>query len=334
MDSMSRSTFSYLLGVAVINMSLAIPVKASLQTNTPALNNDSEILVLGDKQRKSRVSDFIKTIIKPSKGDQYASFQGKICPVALGLPEDHGRVVEQRMLAVAAAANIKAGKADCQANMAVVVVNDPQDFFAELRREYPQILDGIAIAERNRLINGPGPAYAWQAVAMRGANGYNGADTGAIMGLGGAEQRGNAIGTTFTTSTSANKGARSRSVSGANSRLKRSVRFDINLAVMLVHKHALEGVTLRQLGDYSLMRLLGHTQDVQFEDIHERSILSLFTDRADDFDPPESVTAWDMAFMKSLYKTRGAKSAARQRSAMAPKFEKELVKWAEQAATN
>lgn len=304
-------------------MMLSMPASSASRGVTPEANDDSEILVIGETQRKNRVSNFIKTIVKPSREGQYASFQGRICPVAMGLPDEHVNVIEARMIEVAKAANIKTGKPGCAANMAVVIVHDTKDFFAELRKKSPEILSGISIPERNLLMNAPGPAYAWQTITARGANGSS--DSGAGTALVGGKDI-----TTGDLSSGLRSGNGSRTSRGSNSRINRSVRFDINLAVVLIEKSALENVTLRQVGDYSLMRLLGHTQDVKFEDINERTVLSLFTDRADDMNPPESVTAWDMAFMKSMYKAKGAKSAARQRNAMAKVFDKELVKWAQE----
>jgi len=309
---------------AIATMLLLVAPANAHQNVEQTVSDDNEILVIGERDRKVRINGFIKSVLKPVRNDQYASFRGKICPVAVGLPDEHVEVIETRIRDVAKYSGIKVGGSKCDANMAVVIVNDPKDFFKELRENQPAILEGISIAERNRIMRQPGPAYAWQTIATRSGNGGGAKSASAAMAMESSIKGMTPIANT----------TRGVSYDASNSRYYKSMRFDIRLGVVLIDKNALEGVTLRQIADYSLMRLIGHTSDVNANNVSERSILSLFTDRAEDFQPPESVTAWDVAFLNSLYKSKGNVSASSQRSIMTNRFDRQLVKIAEESSEN
>jgi len=169
-----------------------------------------------------------------------------------------------------------------------------------------------------------GPAFAWQAVTTQTGDG--GGPTGASTAM--------SVGSSLTGMTAINNGTRGDTYKATGSRYYKATRLDIRLAVVLIDKKALEGVTLRQLADYSLLRMIGHTDDIKANNVSERSILSLFTDRDEQQEPPETVTAWDVAFMKSLYKSKGNVSSASQRTIMSKKFDRELVKLAEESSKN
>ena len=320
------SLLKILGGVAL----LCIPVSfasATIEQPETAAEDITEILVIGEKARKKRIQTFIKSAIRPTRGDQYARYHKRVCPVAMGLPEEHNRVIEQRMLQVADAAGIKTGKPGCRTNMGIVIVHEAVDFMSEIRSSHPTIFNGISIIGRDRIMAGSGPAYAWNIVETRGGDGSSeGNSSGQFSNqVGTSTQSGGGGPIALHTSAPTNF----RSYRSPNSRLVKAVRQELNMSVVLIEKSALEGVDLRQVADYGLLRLLTDTRDIATDQVSERSILTLFSDRKNSVEPPLSITAWDFAFLKALYKTPSNRTAAQQRSAMARKFDKELVKMAQ-----
>jgi hypothetical protein len=278
------------------------------------------IVVLGDRERKKRVNSFIKTAVNTS-GDQYARFNSTVCAVSMGFNAEFNRVIEERMRAVTKAAGVKTGKKGCNPNMAIIAMKDSPDFLGELRKKHPTAFGKLSLPARDRLMKGPGPTYAW--------------NTTYEVGAGNAES--SSAGGTSSSSSSLDgfgSGGGAKSFSGSNSRINKAIVQDINMAILVIDKTALLDMNLRQIADYSVMRLLANTDEPARQDVSERSILSLFSDRKEGYEAPQSVTAWDLALLKSLYKTKNNISAAAQRSAMSAIFEAELIKIADASETN
>ena len=313
-----------LSSLAAIALAAPVSVVSAHVDPTSDQEDINEILVIGDKARKKRIHTFIRNVIEPSRADQYARYAKRICPVAMGLPDEHNRVIEYRMRQVADAAGIKTRKPGCDANLAVVVVQEPRDILRELRTKHPQIFGEISLPDRRRLISQPGPVYAWHDVETRGGMGARAQSLSGAM----------VLESSVTGMTSIGGSTEGQAYRSGNSRYTRSTRQDLNLSVVVIESSALKGLDLRQVADYALMRLTGDTGDQNIDDLPERSILTLFAPRAEGEEPPLSVTAWDLAFLKSLYKSKRNVSAAQQRSSMATIFEKEIMKAASETENN
>ena len=228
-----------------------------------------------------------------------------------GLPDEHNGEMVKRMRRVANAAKIKVKKEECRPNIAVLVVHNPQKMMEELRENYPRIFGLMSLPDRDRLVAGPGPTYAWQDVELRSAGGMSAGVLSAQLQLEGTHN------IPFAGTVAA------QGYEGPASRYGKPMRADMNLSVLLIDIEKTRGVDIRQLADYSLVRLVANTSDKA--EMPQDTILTLFSDREQDIEPAQSVTVWDFAMLKSLYKSKADQPSARQRNSMARYFEKELL---------
>jgi len=286
----------------------------------PAANADEDhniIIVTGEKQRKKKINNFIKSAINISES-QYARFSAPVCPTAMGLNAEYNKVIVDRMRAVTKAAGVRTASDDCDPNMAIVAIKDPKDFVSLLRNKHPSAFGKMSIPDRDKIISGPGPTYAWNTTYSVGAGGARNSAAG-----------GTGSGSSAVDGFGSDGGA--QTYNSSNSRINTSIEKDISMSILVIEKSALLGVNLRQVADYGVMRLLANTDEPEQTNVSERSVLTLFSDRAEGYEAPQSVTAWDLALLKSLYSTKNNVSAALQRSAMTNIFEAELLKIAEAA---
>lgn len=292
----------------LIFIALALPksTQANVRNDSPT-SDHNEIVVIGKKAQQARIETFIKSTVRVS-GNQYARFSASICPVAMGFSEAYNQVIVQRIKEVTKAAEIGTGGEGCKPNMAIVAMKKSRDFIGDLRKKHPNVFGTMSIPARDRLMAGPGPAYVWNTIYA--------------IGSGGA--KGNAAGGANSSSDGFGSGGAGRMVKGTSSRIVSPVEMDISMAVLVVEKPALLGMNLRQIADYSAMRLLVNSNRSVDQKVTEHSILSLFSDKSEGATPPESLTEWDLALLKSLYSTRVNVYAPMQRGQMMAIFEREL----------
>src|SRR5690606_5441913 len=86
---------------------------------------------------------------------------------------------------------------------------------------------------------------------------------------------------------------------GGQSLIGGGTRRVITSSMVFFDRDALEGTTLRQLADYAAMRVFAQTRDARGDNA-PHSILSLFDEGAA---PPEGLTAFDRAFLTTLYES-------------------------------
>ncbi|GAB5481077.1 MAG: hypothetical protein Pars92KO_08340 [Parasphingorhabdus sp.] len=271
--------------------------------------DQNTIVVIGELERKKRINAFIRSAIKISNDEQYARYNVPVCPISLGLKADRNSFIETRIRAVAKAAGAKVAEPECDPNVIVVTTSGSQDFIAYLRKKHSKVFGAMHIPARNRLMKGPGPAYAWNIVRTTSTGG------------------GAPVSGTFD-----DEEGDGQSFSGSGSRIRQATQQNIDVAILLIEDTALLEINPRQLADYAVMRLLGNAGQPKNQTASESSILSLFSDRPEELEAPQSVTAWDLALLKALYQAPNDLNAQQMRNNMKRIFEKELVKIADQGA--
>jgi hypothetical protein len=97
------------------------------------------------------------------------------------------------------------------------------------------------------------------------------------------------------------------------------------MSLVIVEARALDQVDTRQLADYVAMRALAGT-GFAATSLPAPSILQLFNPGVAPAQAPESVTWWDVAFLKSLYATSNSVSSDEQRAAIMARMKRELDK--------
>jgi hypothetical protein len=292
-------------------MLLLATVVASLLASAPdssrAVPND-QIIVNGQTERTD-IDKFVAQLAPPASDDQLGKFLQPICPGVVGLPTGLNELVAARMRQVARAVDAPVAPDRCDTNMFVIVVHDKRRAIEDLRKKRPDLLSDIPSAEVAKLKNDPGRVAAWQVIGKIGAEGM------ALASVRFGRQD------SVPESATVARQARVFEVVG---RLRQSTVPQFLTSVVMIEARALDGVTTRQLADYALMRGLAPIRERSGAPPH--SILALLSPNAAPTDIPQSVTWWDVAFLKSVYGTSNAVSASLQRSAIAGWMKRELHK--------
>lgn len=208
-------------------------------------------------------------------------FETPVCPLAYGLPDQLNSEITNRMRSVAAAAGAMVMPAGCKANLLLFVPRDRKQLLAKLRQGRPEIFGRMTDLEIGALANSAGPALAWQVLKQRGADGRE---------LSGAWREGQPL----------------IQESVTNSRLIPSARSVLDTSVIVLDAQSAVGLTPTELADYAIMRGLAQTREPSGAGPGAATILTIFRDKDRGTPAALSLTAIDLAYLKSLYRSVSA----------------------------
>ena len=283
----------------------ATPLFAQQPTSADRAAPDSpEIIVEGQRIQKQTVDAFVRQLTPARIGGQLGRFEDPVCPVALGMGSNENRLVGDRLRQLAAAVGIRTDREGCVPNLYVLVGRDKKEVIHGLDEQFPALMSGVSRKQMRELAEEAGPTASWQILDRLGADG---------MPLSMVRMAPDAPPVRLV-----------RSI-GSPSRIQQQTKVKFLATIIVVEARALKGVTTRQLADYAAMRTFAATGAADGP-MPAQSILSLFDGRAGPDEAPASVTWWDFAFLKSLYASSGALTAAGQRGEMNRIVAKELAK--------
>lgn len=273
---------------AALLIGLAAPVAAQEAAPPPVSADDgpmdmfggAEIIVTGREMDISErtVTKQVRSISSESdlRHTPLARFGDYACPGVVGLKRDFAEVVVIRLRWIAEDLDIPlAPEGRCTANVILVFTSDAQADIRALERSSRLVSQSVDARERRELLEEDGPVKVLSIVEDRMRNGMP------------IPRRQNLTQIPVGTQ------------EGGQSRIGGGIRRAIVSSVVYFNADAVEGTTLRQLADYAAMRVFARTRDASGEKAPD-SILSLF-DR--DTVPPEGLTAFDRAFLTTLYRS-------------------------------
>lgn len=197
-----------------------------------------------------------------------AKLRGPLCLVVAAEDQSFARAVAERIIAAAKAAGIRTRPAGCSPNALVSFSDDARAQMNAVREDGRKLFRRMTEKEIDTALAARDPAYAFQAVEL----------TPRIM-----EGDGGGDGGSWT---------RERSVL----RMPR----DMVTTMVVFDNRAIAGQSVAQLADYAALRLLAPTGEMAADDpAAPRSILSLF---AAPGAAPQGLTAFDRAYLRTLYK--------------------------------
>jgi hypothetical protein len=276
---------------------LAVAAPATVQSAPPA--GDQPIVVEGVRDTKRRASDYLDKVLPPVWDAQIGRFEDPLCPKVVGLPGRLRDEVIGRIAQVAGVARIPVNAARCTPNLLIIVVDDKKALIEGMRRGKQSYLYGLGSDRVRQLENARRPVAAWQIADVIGADG---------MPL---RVDGDGFPRLFTTVPP------SRTVTTTRKRLL--------AGIVVLEQRGLLGVTTRQLADFAMLRLLTPIETRE-RPAPASSVLSLFNDGVAPTDAPQSLTWWDLAFLKALRDTRSDMVADAQRDEIRNKIIKEMAK--------
>jgi len=285
------------LGVAACWAALAMASPASAQDQPPA-SDTPQIVIEGRKDLRKDIGDFVGALAGKPGVQQLSRFEDGVCPATVGLTPSQRTNVVERLRRVAKAANIQVDRADCRANVVLVVTPDKSAFLQSLRQDHPSYFSGLSRGDLRRLLAAPGPAVAWQ---LQGPP---------VDALGGQMSRDRGSGVLINRTTT------------AGSRVAPPTRPQFATAIVVVESRALAGLTTTQLADYTAMRAYAAADPARLGDTTAPTILKVL-EAPMGAEIPASLTRWDLGFLRGLYDT-GSRFAAGQRSAMGKEVAKQI----------
>jgi hypothetical protein len=256
--------------LVLLSAFLAAPL-AHAQDSTATVKapgQDGSIVVTGKAQPPiKRAQRYIRQVLDTEDG-QLARFIDPVCPLVIGLkPEFNGKIAD-RVRLVGSAASVRMGNATCAPNLMIVFADNADSLIATMRKQrnaaFTNLDDG---ALRDAFQSGP--IHAWRLVVTRDdvgniSNGNSDPDYPPVI-------EGDTQAVTIN-------------------------------AVVVMDRHVALGKSVRQLGDYVVMRTLVGARPPAKGSIASASILSLFDPNV--APPPAEITDMDIGLLAGLYKMR------------------------------
>ncbi len=275
---------------------------AALAQQSPPPSPDQAIVVTGTRATRKAIARYVDSITSPV-GDQIARFRDPICPASFGLPAPYNRVIEQRIREDAMNVGLRVAGEGCDANVVLIVADDPGPLVKALRRERPQMFNGLEFSQIEAVLRTSEPVRTWQAVEPRGSDGR---PLQRIMFFGERPVGGNGAWV---------------NPAASNSRIQQNSQADLVSSFVVIAAQAVDGLTLTQIADYAAMRALAKTRPPT--GAAAPTILRLFGQNSGSIGPSE-LTSWDVAYLRSLYLTNNGRAAHSQESAIAGAIQREL----------
>ncbi len=161
---------------AIFGFWIAAAIPAMAQAPAPA----DSITVTEGKVPREVIDAFISSHAAPTQAlDQMARWKVPVCPMAVGVPKEFARFVEQRVRAVAAEVGAPVGDASCQQNVSIIFTPEPQTMVNEIRRRSSAFLGyHSSSAQGDKLAEVKHPIQAWHMTGTRDLRGSLEADNG------------------------------------------------------------------------------------------------------------------------------------------------------------
>lgn len=259
-----------------------------------------------EAERQKAESDFVRELAEPTRRNRLARWNDGICPAVVGRSQRHGEFLAERIAVEARDVGLEVGRPGCKPDVLVVLTRQPEavarglregdrNLFAHLDKR-GTVESGGGQQSLDAFIQTPRPVRWWHVATQTGADGRPMKfiqvlpDPGSpvvplIEGTG-------------------------------SSRLSSLTKEDLTRAVIIVDATRLAGVTYEALGSYLAMVALAQL-DPEADPKGLATIMTLFKDRDAGVTPPETLTAYDRAYLKGLYAAPdNARSVHTQRGAI------------------
>lgn len=240
--------------------------------------SDDDIVVTGERpnhREVSRQARDITDIGSDVRDRPLARIADRLCPGVIGLKRSAAELMIDRIRWNAEQLDMwMADDTDCRPNLIIAFVEDGKAEIAGLVERQPWLFDTLSTAERRALLAEEGPVRVWTTAQDRTRDGMP------------IAQRDNLTDPPVA------------QMWMAHSKLYLTIRADITQVVVLFDRAGVRGKSVIQLADYATMRSFARTRPAG-GDAAVDTILALF-DPA--HEPPLELTAFDQAYLRSVYK--------------------------------
>jgi hypothetical protein len=290
---------NHVIGAAMVTAVISIP---ALAQTTPE-KSDNTITVIGQKLEKKEAKQQSRAFVGQTTVtslSQYARRDRPVCPRVIGIDPSYATLVETRIKAIASNAKVRVDEGNCAPNLFVLFTSDSNGLMKVLRKAKPALFDSVSVQERTALYANPVPVRWWHSVTPAGSDGdVINKNTDAF---------GNEI-------------LESRTFSASLIDTKLVINLTGSVVVVDITKST--GYPLDSIAAYAAM--VSFSQ-VKPEKSHNTlpSILAMFGSGKDPGDAPRDLTAFDYAYVSSLYEIPPNRAGNVQKSQIANKMAAKL----------
>ncbi|MGC2031698.1 MAG: hypothetical protein WA642_16890 [Steroidobacteraceae bacterium] len=250
------------------------------------------------EELRLQIDQFVKTTVAQHAGESLARWNTPVCPLVAGLPRDQGEFILRRLSQSVQNAGAPLAPESCKANFFILVSSQADEILEALRKKRPGLFDTHnGLGPLQHFLRTERPVRVWQNSQNEGDDVGGSIIAQAFIGLSGGASMGGAVGTGSSASAMANW----PTATLPNSRLSRSVVRSIHTAIIIVDLTRIKSGNLGQLSDYFAMVGLAEI-NLDQTIVSAPSVLRLFSEPAET--PPEGMSPWDQALLKSLYASR------------------------------
>jgi hypothetical protein len=241
---------------------------------------DGAIVVNGKAQKPvARAQHFVGQVLDLTSG-QLARFIDPICLEVVGLPPRFKGPIEDRIRLVATAAQVRLStKEKCDPNLIVAFVEDGDTLIKDMRKRRNKVFDQLDDGALHDAFKA-GPIHAWRLVATR-------------------DEMGN-----YTNDSSSDPD---------NPPVMEGDTQAVTVnAVITLDRKVILGKTVKQIGDYIVMRTMVGAKPPEKGSIKVESILSLFDPAVTP--PPVEISDMDLGLLAGLYHMRDPSADGRDQA--------------------
>jgi hypothetical protein len=205
-------------------------------------------------------------------------FNDPLCLDVAGLKDEYRDRFARRLIENAKRADIRVAKEGCRPNAMVMFAEDSRSQLESLRKRNRFLFGEMPRSEFRDLLNSRDGVYAWQINEVIGLSELP-FDSNSGFGVGTPVNRTLEVG-----------------------RLNPPIRIVTRSSVVVIERSQLGGKTPEQLADYATMRLVAPTVELPAGTVAgPQTIMTLFSDPAN---APAELTAFDSAYLESVYNIR------------------------------
>lgn len=276
-------------------------------------------IVVEGRDTRQTATEYVEKLLPSAIGSELGRFEDPVCPKVIGLSEPFATQVIDRIRQVAKATNIGVARSSCTPNLLLITTRDKGEMIDVLRKSRPRYVEDVPIDALKRLANSPRPYVSWQLTEEMAADGMPiGKGNNMPAGTNGAFDP-------KTGSRRVDADFPRLKTTQSPSRLRNTVKPRVVTSIVIVESSALDNVTTGQLADFAFVKAMLPIETRERE-APTSSILSLFNPGVAPASGPQSVTWWDVAFLKSLTSTKSDKGADLQKSEIRQEIIREVNK--------
>lgn len=270
--------------VAALAAPQAVAPQSPQARQEPEATVDS-ITVIGERPEEA-ARDFVDAVATSPAGARLARWTDPVCVSAAGLRAPYGQMLVDRIASVALDLDLEVGEPGCRPNVLIIATDDGPTLATALvdgwRQRFRPAIDNtnMGLAALDRFETSDAPIRWWHIALPRQV------DSGELA----ARVAG---------------GDPPILASRNPSRMRSSIRHDLNSVTVVIDLSKTEGVMLSALMDYAAMVALAQI-DPRADYSRQPTVLNLFGD-------PQGVrglTDWDRDYLQALYSARNDRATA------------------------